>query len=84
MNISDLVLCNWQPTVSFIDERTRRAEPMKHYLKGEVGIITEMHRVKRPGIDRVRGPRTILVFFPKFNYFHWLSVRRVDVISEAR
>ncbi len=68
MKIGDLVKCVWQPTTSRVVND--RAVPMKHTIKGELGIIVQE---RRPHYHRV--------LFPQFGYEHDLSSRALEVIE---
>ena len=74
MKVGDLVRCIWQPNVSHIDENDC-AVSMKLTIKGEVGLITEVHHSKYS--DGVRYQVT----FPQLGYTHPLSDSAFEVIS---
>ena len=77
MKVGDLVRCTWQPNVSRVENDAltghRRAIPMKHQIKGEIGLIL-----------RIEQKRMFSVFFPKFSYTHVLTSPTLEVINESR
>ena len=67
--IGDLVRCIWQPGSSGVKDNC--AMPMKHVIKGEIGIIVEH-----------RGPHDYKVAFPQFwGYIHPLSPGALEAIE---
>ena len=68
MKIGDLVKCIWQPGTARIVDGC--AIPMKHHIKGELGIIVRKHS------------HIHVVLFPKFGYEHDLSASAIEMISE--
>ena len=73
MNIGDLVRCIWQPGVSRVENDC--ALPMKHIIKGELGLITEVLHSKYSD-----GPR-YQVTFSQLGYAHALSASAFKVIT---
>jgi hypothetical protein len=70
MKIGDLVRCAWQPKSS-VYVKGVGCIPMKHTIKGEVGIYTK-HRCDASGI----------VLFPQLGYEHTLAWSTLEVINE--
>lgn len=70
MKVGDLVLCTFQPTTSHIDPKTECAMPMKHTIKGEVGIIIDQHMSWHR------------VLFSHLGYEHDLSSNVIELINE--
>jgi len=67
--IRDLVMCTWQPGCGGVENNC--AMPMKHIIKGEIGIVVER-----------RGPHDYKVAFPQFwGYIHPLSPRALEIIK---
>ena len=72
MKVGDLVRCVWQPKVSkYI--AGKGCISMKHTIKGEFGIITEL-----------RHGGGCFVTFPQLGYTHPLANSAFEVISEGR
>ena len=72
MKVGDLVMCVWQPTTSRVENDC--ALPMKHTIKGELGLITEVLHSKYSS-----GPR-YQIAFPQLGYTHALSDSAFEVI----
>jgi hypothetical protein len=73
MNIGDLVMCTFQPSSAGVDKKTDCCIPMKHTIKGEVGII-----------ESITKPH-YLIMFPQFSgYTHNLSSNAFEVVNESR
>jgi hypothetical protein len=70
VKVGDLILCTWQPGTSHINE-AGYAVPMKHMIKGELGIIIKV----------LREPR-YKILFPKFGYEHVLTDTTFVLASE--
>ena len=66
MKVGDLVRCKWQPGSSHIENGA--AVQMKHYIKGELGIIVLQHK------------HYYRVSFPQLGYEHDLSKRTIEVL----
>ena len=74
MRVGDLVQCIWQPGSSMI--KNNCARPMKHTIKGELGIIINKSPSERPRYT---------IIFPQFDgYTHPLMPSAFEVISESR
>ena len=71
MRIGDLVRCTFQPSVSRVENDC--AMPMKHHIKGEIGIITEI----RDGHEF----RQYNVLFTHLGYTHSLSDSGFELVS---
>jgi len=80
MKIGDLVLCTFQPTTSHIDPKTERAMPMKHTIKGEIGIIIDQHVPWHPTEPNTHGWHRVL--FSHLGYEHNLSSNGIELINE--
>ena len=74
MKVGDLVRCTWQPSCSGV--KNDCVLPMKHTIKGEVGIIES--------VGREEYPRYLIMFPQLGGYAHNLSPRAFEVISESR
>jgi len=73
VRVGDLVQCIWQPGSSMI--KNNCARPMKHTIKGEVGIIIDKDSGERPRYT---------IMFPQFGgYAHPLMPSAFEVISET-
>ena len=75
MKVGDLVRCTWQPKTAIVEKDD--LVPLKHKLKGELGIITEVRKL-------VSGGSHWLITFPQCRHTHTLSRRAFEVISESR
>jgi hypothetical protein len=73
MKVGDIVKCKFQPKSSGYDTKTGCMKPMLYHIKEELGIFIGV-RDKHAGI----------VFFPQFNYQHYISFKSLEVISESR
>jgi hypothetical protein len=71
MQVGDLVRCVWQPRVSK-HVKGKGCIAMKHTIKGELGIITEL-----------RNDKACFVTFPQFGYTHPLANSTLEVINES-
>jgi hypothetical protein len=70
--IGDLVLCTWQPSIRGVLDDT--AQPIKHMIKGQCGIVTSM-------VD----PYRVAITFPGLcGYTHYLSPAAFEVLNESR
>ena len=72
MKVGDLVRCVWQPRGSGVDRETQCVLPMKHTIKGEIGLIVRQFSHYH------------VVLFPALGYEHSLSTCAIEVISESR
>lgn len=72
MKVGDLVMCVWQPTTSRVENDC--ALPMKHTIKGELGLITEVLHSKYSGTPRYQ------IAFPQLGYTHVLSVSAFEAV----
>tara|TARA_R110002110_G_scaffold159572_5_gene357449 strand:- start:289 stop:522 length:234 start_codon:yes stop_codon:yes gene_type:complete len=70
LKIGDLVRCKFQPSSSGYNTKTGSMKPMLHHIKGEVGIVVG-HRDELAAV----------VYFPKFEYEHYISWRSLEAIS---
>jgi len=70
MKVGDLVRCLFQPSSSKVENG--RAIPMKHMIKGELGIYVK-HWSNRAGI----------ILFPQYGYEHPLAWSALEVVSEG-
>ena len=70
MKVGDLVKCIWQPGTSRYVKGVG-CIPMKHDIKGELGIIV-----------RYRDGASSAVLFPRFGYEHVLANGALEVINE--
>ena len=75
-SVGDLVMCVWQPKVAGVDKKTQCCLPMKHTIKGEVGIIESVG----PG----ECPRYLIMFPHLGGYTHPLTHSAFEVINESR
>ena len=73
-SVGDLVMCVWQPRVAGGDKKTQCCLPMKHTIKGELGLITEVLHSKYSGTPRYQ------IAFPQLGYTHVLSVSAFEVV----
>ena len=67
MKVGALVKCIWQPRSAGLVEG--ELAPMKHIIKGELGIIIDIHEGK------------CSVLFPRYGYVHLLSINVLEEIS---
>ena len=75
MKVGDLVRCTWQPSTSKYVEGVG-CIPMKHTIKGEVGLITKILHSKHS------SPPRYYVAFPQLGYIHALAHSAFEVINE--
>jgi len=73
MKVGDLVRCVWQPTTSRVENDC--ALPMKHTIKGELGLITDVYHSRYGDRDRYK------IAFPQLGYAHTLSDSAFEVIK---
>ena len=76
MKVGDIVRCTWQPGTSHISEEGC-AVPMTYFIKGELGIIVEVHEVK----EEERGRAFYVLYFPKFGIKHTLTSGAFEVVN---
>ena len=70
MQVGDLVTCNFQPSGSNTKQKPFKMPP----VKGELGII-----VKNVNEDDSR----YLVWFPRHDYYHYISKYGIEDLMEA-
>ncbi len=75
MKPCDLVQCIFKPRVSRVENDC--ASPMEHHIKGELGIIMEIHKGHGQS-------HHFNVLFPQFGYTHPLSWRVIKLISAGQ
>lgn len=73
MQVGDIVRCKFQPTSSGYDTKTGCMKPMLHHIKEELGIFMGAK-------DEWAG----IVFFPQFNYQHYIAFKSLELISASR
>lgn len=73
VKVGDIVRCKFQPSSSRYNTKTGCMEPMLYHIKEELGIFMGA-RDKHSGI----------VFFPQFNYQHYIAFKSLEVVSEGR
>jgi len=75
VKVGDLVKILWQPRDVF-DKKKQWVRPMKHIIKGELGIVASVGLEEHPRYS---------ILFPQFgSYKHWLAPSAFEVISEGR
>lgn len=73
MKVGELVRCKFQPGSSGYNTKTGCMKPMRHHIKGELGIVVGN-----------RDELSDTVYFPKFSYTHTISRGSLELISENR
>ena len=77
MKVGDLVRCVWQPSVAGVDKKTQCCLPMKHTIKGELGLIAEVLHSKYSDTPRYQ------IAFPQLDgYTHPLSHSAIEVVND--
>ena len=66
--LGDLVECTWQPGVSHYDSKRGQMMRMKHVIKDEMGIITEVE-------DGTDNTLRYTILFPRHSYSHTLVAK---------
>ena len=72
MKVGYIVRCKFQPSSSGYNTKTGCLKPMLYHIEEELGILIGA-RDKHSGI----------VFFPQFNYQHYIAYRSLEVVSES-
>jgi hypothetical protein len=81
MKVGDLVRCNMQPGVRDYDPVTKKLLPMKHVIKGEVGMLIEF-KPSRHGSQLSKYAGGWIVMFSHLDYYtHYLAPSALEVIS---
>ena len=76
MKVGDLIRCVWQPRVAGVDKKTQCCLPMKHTIKGEIGLVTDVLHSKYSD-----GPRYEITFPQLGGYAHPLSDSAFEVLD---